>query len=95
MVKLFLELSLFTPAVQVLHGIMSADDQEVEAWYLEGWCFFLMSEQAKETGKEVDGLTWHELAKDAGDCLEMCKVVSIIAYLYACFHDHFFYFSFI
>jgi len=39
-----------------------------------------MSEQAKETGKEVDGLTWQELAKDAGDCLEMCKVVSIIAY---------------
>jgi len=77
MVKLFLELSLFTPALQVLHGVMSADDQEVEAWYLEGWCFFLMSEQVKESGTEMDGLTWEELAKDARDCLETCKAVSM------------------
>jgi hypothetical protein len=77
-VKLFLEQSLFAPALQVLHGVMSADDQDVEAWYLEGWCFFLMSEQAKETGSEIDGLSWEELARDAIDCLETCNVVSVI-----------------
>jgi hypothetical protein len=76
-VKLFLELSLFTPALQVLHDVMAADDQEVEAWYLEGWCFYLMSEQAKETERDFEGLTWKELAKDALDCLETCKAVSI------------------
>jgi hypothetical protein len=83
LVKLFIELSLYTPALLVLHGIMSSDDQEVEAWYLEGWCFHLMSEQAQESGGSIDGLTWQELAKDSRDCLETCQVVSYICiYLY-------------
>lgn len=55
---------------------MAADDQEVEAWYLEGWCFFLMAEQAREGDGSVDGLTWQELARDARDCLETCRNVS-------------------
>ncbi|KAF5326941.1 hypothetical protein D9619_004835 [Psilocybe cf. subviscida] len=75
LVRLFLELALYTPALLVLHGIMSSDDQEVEAWYLEGWCFYLMAEQAQESGGTVDELTWEELAKDARDCLETCQVL--------------------
>ncbi|KAG6862547.1 hypothetical protein C0995_000095 [Termitomyces sp. Mi166 len=75
LVRLFLELSLYTPALLVLHGVMLSDDQEVEAWYLEGWCFFMMSEQAQETGGTIHDLTWQELAKDARDCLETCKVL--------------------
>ncbi|KAF8071895.1 hypothetical protein FPV67DRAFT_1483083 [Lyophyllum atratum] len=75
LVKLFLELSLYTPALLVLHGVMASDDQEVEAWYLEGWCFFMMSEQAQESGGTLDELTWQELAKDARDCLETCQVL--------------------
>ena len=77
MVKLFLELELYTPALLVLHGVMSSDDQEVEAWYLEGWCFFLMAEQAQESGGKLDELTWEELARDARDCLETCQMVRI------------------
>ncbi|KAF6754513.1 hypothetical protein DFP72DRAFT_899288 [Ephemerocybe angulata] len=75
LVKLFIELALYTPALLVLHGIMSTDDQDVEAWYLEGWCFYLMSEQAKEAGGTIDELTWEELAKDSRDCLETCQVL--------------------
>ncbi|KAJ7104136.1 hypothetical protein B0H15DRAFT_766922 [Mycena belliarum] len=75
LVKLFLELSLFAPALLVLHGVMASDDQEVEAWYLEGWCFFLMSEQAQEQGGTLDDLTWQELATDARDCLATCEVL--------------------
>jgi hypothetical protein len=59
----------------VLQGIMASDDEEVEAWYLEGWCFFLMAEQAREQGGKVDELTWEELARDSRDCLETCKMV--------------------
>ena len=55
---------------------MAADDQEVEAWYLEGWCFYLMAEQAKEQNKMIEDLTWEELARDARECLENCRVVS-------------------
>lgn len=61
---------------------MSSDDQEVEAWYLEGWCFFLMSEQARETGGTIDDLTWQELAKDSRDCLETCRVVCALSALF-------------
>lgn len=67
---------MYTPALLVLHGIMSTDDQEVEAWYLEGWCFYLMAEQAQESGGILDELTWQELGKDSRDCLETCQVVS-------------------
>lgn len=78
LVKLFLELELYTPALLALQGIMATDDQEVEAWYLEGWCFFLMSESAKESGDgKLDDMGWEELAKDSRDCLETCKVVSL------------------
>lgn len=76
--KLFIELELYTPALLVLQGIMSTDDQEVEAWYLEGWCFYLMAEQAQENGGTLDELTWQELAKDSRDCLETCQVVSLL-----------------
>lgn len=60
---------------------MASDDQEVEAWYLEGWCFYLMAEQAKETGQKMEDLTWEELAKDSRDCLETCKAVGFLAYI--------------
>ncbi|KAI9060656.1 TPR-like protein [Trametes sanguinea] len=77
LVKLFLELELYTPALLVLQGIMATDDQEVEAWYLEGWCFFLMAEKAQESGGKLDELTWEELARDARDCLETCQMLHI------------------
>ena len=59
----------------VLQGIIASDDEEVEAWYLEGWCFFLMSEHAREQGGKLDELTWEELARDSRDYLETCKMV--------------------
>ncbi|KAJ7650232.1 hypothetical protein FB45DRAFT_887366 [Roridomyces roridus] len=75
LVKLFLELSLYTPALLVLHGVMASDDQDVEAWYLEGWCFFLMAEQAQEQGGTLDEMSWQELATDSRDCLGTCEVL--------------------
>ena len=59
----------------VLQGIMASDDEEVEAWYLEGWCFFLMAEQAHAQGGKLNELTWEELGRDSRDCLETCKTV--------------------
>lgn len=77
-VKLLLEVSLYAPALQVLQGVMASDDQDVEAWYLEGWCFYLMAEDAKDKGVNVEDLTWEELARDAYDCLETCKMVCLL-----------------
>jgi hypothetical protein len=74
--RLFLELAMYKEALCVLTGIIMTDDQEVEAWYLEGWCFMLMGEDAKEKGIKVEDLSWDELARDARDCLETCRHVS-------------------
>jgi hypothetical protein len=76
--RLFIEISQFTSALVILQGIIASDDQDVEAWYLEGWCFYLMGEKKKE-GERIDGaeeLSWQELEQDARDCLETCKTVS-------------------
>ncbi|KAL5485970.1 hypothetical protein ACEPAI_7014 [Sanghuangporus weigelae] len=75
--KRFIELSEFSHALVVLQTIMALDDQEVMAWYLQGWCLFLMAEQAKETGAKVEELSWEELAKDARECLENCKTLHV------------------
>ncbi len=73
--KRFIELADHASALQVIQSVMASDDQEVEAWYLEGWCFYLMAEQAKESGQKIDDLGWEELAKDARECLETCRTV--------------------
>lgn len=73
--RLFLELQQYTLALSVIQGILASDDQEVEAWYLEGWCFFLLAEKAKETGEKVEELGWAELSRDALDCLEACQAL--------------------
>ncbi|KAG8902744.1 hypothetical protein FRB99_004169 [Tulasnella sp. 403] len=73
--RLFLELGLHQNALTILHGVLSEDDQQVEAWYLQGWCFYLMAEDVKD-GKEVPGLgetTLLELKQDSRNCLETCK----------------------
>ncbi|TDL16567.1 hypothetical protein BD410DRAFT_795218 [Rickenella mellea] len=75
--KRFIEISDYASALLVLQSVMGTDDQDVEAWYLEGWCFFLMAEQAKETGQDVEGLSWEELAQDARDCLETCRTLHL------------------
>lgn len=73
--RLFLELSMYKEALTVLTGVIESDDQEGEAWYLEGWCMLLMSEEAKANNTDVEGLSWKELAQDARDCLETCVTV--------------------
>jgi hypothetical protein len=75
LVRLLLEVSLFAPALVVLQGIISADDEEVEAWYLDGWCYFLMAEQSREDGGSFDDMTSQELAQEACNRLERCKLV--------------------
>lgn len=70
---------MFGDALGVINGVMANDDQEVEAWYLEGWCFFLMAEEVKAGGggggEKVDDISWEDLARDARDCLETCQLV--------------------
>lgn len=81
LVKLLIEVTLFAPALLVLHGIMASDDQDVEAWYLEGWCYFLMAEQAQSSGNLLDDISWEELARDSRERLETCQQVSPVGHI--------------
>ncbi|CAE6366950.1 unnamed protein product [Rhizoctonia solani] len=90
--KLMLELGLNADALEILAGVVAEDDQDVEAWYLEGWCLWGMAERVK-TGEKLenrkdekgrvkqeasdDELGWEELARDARDCLETCKMLHV------------------
>jgi hypothetical protein len=74
--RLFLELSLYSNALTILSDVLAVDDQEVEAWYLEGWAFYLMAEYSREINQPVAELSWEELSRDALDCLETCQTVS-------------------
>ncbi|KAL5634392.1 hypothetical protein ACGC1H_002451 [Rhizoctonia solani] len=70
---------------------LSQSRPEDEAWYLEGWCLWGMAERVK-AGEKLEGggdkgkekqetsdeeLGWEELARDARDCLETCKMLHI------------------
>ena len=81
--KLLLGLLPFNPA---LLGIMASDDQEVEAWHLEGRVLYLTAELAHDSpnGKlEGEGLDWEELATDARDRLETCRNVGVLDMLFS------------
>jgi hypothetical protein len=59
---------------------MEEDDENVEAWYLEGWCFYLMAEETQSRGGKLEGedgqsIGWEELARDSRDCLSTCEAV--------------------
>lgn len=50
------------------------DDQEVEAWYLEGWCFWLLA-QGEDGEKSREDMTKEEMLRDARDCLDTCLIL--------------------
>ena len=78
----FLELNLFSQTLVLIQSILALDDEEIDAWYLQGWCFFLMAQQVKETGEKIEGLGWAELAQDSRDCLEACRTVSLYLHIF-------------
>ncbi|QRV75620.1 TPR repeat-containing protein [Ceratobasidium sp. AG-Ba] len=91
--KLMLELGRNGDALEVIAGVVAEDDQDVEAWYLEGWCLWGMAERVKAgeklgSGEEGKGkekvieeedaeLSWEELARDSRDCLETCRMLHV------------------
>lgn len=41
-------------ALQVLERLILEDDESVEAWYLGGWCLYLLSEKEKENAANAE-----------------------------------------
>ncbi|KAG9285023.1 hypothetical protein G9A89_009833 [Geosiphon pyriformis] len=67
LVKLLLELSEYNRALAVLEGLQKEDDEVIELWYLYGWCYYCMGEDAPTD--EEHSANW----EDARDCLKACE----------------------
>ncbi len=50
--RLLMEVEMLDEAVGVLERLVGEDDESVEAWYLGGWCLFLLGEKGREAEKE-------------------------------------------
>ncbi|KZV68291.1 TPR-like protein [Peniophora sp. CONT] len=69
--KIFLELELYNPSLEVIQGILAADDTDAEAWYLEGWAHFLIAESLNPDPE------WIDEAREARDSLESCLALHV------------------
>ncbi|KAL1996597.1 hypothetical protein VTN49DRAFT_7462 [Thermomyces lanuginosus] len=47
--RLLMEVEMELEALQVLERLILEDDQSVEAWYLGGWCLYLLSQKEPDT----------------------------------------------
>lgn len=47
--RLLMEVEMEDEAIEVLERLVEEDDTSVEAWYLGGWCMYLIAEKKKAT----------------------------------------------
>lgn len=53
--RLLMEANLEKEAMEVLHRLVQEDDQSVEAWYLGGWCQYLLAERNRTIADAQNG----------------------------------------
>ena len=70
--RLLMEAGLEDSAISVLEGLVAEEDGSVEAWYLGGWCAFLMAEtgNSSEEAEAGDGKDSMEEILSAADVTE-------------------------
>lgn len=73
LVKLLLEVGMFEQAFMVLEGLQKENEQVVDLWYLYGWAYYCLGEDAAERSEEERQGHW----EDARDCLETAVKVKI------------------
>ncbi|KAE9968494.1 hypothetical protein BLS_005846 [Venturia inaequalis] len=83
--RLLMEAEMEEEANEVLERLVAEDDESVEAWYLGGWCLYLIAQRqqklASETMKDSDGPgeDVQELIRRSRKwlqrCLRMCKTL--------------------
>ena len=72
--RLLIEASLRDNAMEVLDRLVLEDDQSVEAWYLGGWCQYLIVEaQTERAGGASNGLMNGEQAEIEEDMISSRK----------------------
>ncbi|USW48014.1 Putative tetratricopeptide-like helical domain superfamily [Septoria linicola] len=64
--RLLMEADLESEAMEVLHRLIQEDDQSVEAWYLGGWCQYLLAERTQANAGAGNGEAMDTGASSAG-----------------------------
>jgi tetratricopeptide (TPR) repeat protein len=81
--RLLLEVELEDDALTVLERLVADDDQSVEAWYLGGWCLYILGEKLRGSGEgqaangddaEDWKSTWVSARKWLSRCLKLYEL---------------------
>lgn len=72
--RLLLEVEMEDEASIVLERLVSDDDQSVEAWYLGGWCLYIVGEKVRDGKGQQNGDAeeWHAIWASARRWLARC-----------------------
>ncbi|KAI9814427.1 MAG: NAD-dependent histone deacetylase sir2 [Pycnora praestabilis] len=71
--RLLIESEMEQEAMDVLERLVEEDDSSVEAWYLGGWCLYIMGEKRRKdpSDPKVEGTDeWKEIWRSGRDWLE-------------------------
>ena len=76
--RLLMEVEMEEEALEVVERLVTEDDQSVEAWYLGGWCLYLLGEKRKDTQDIGADAVMHDekQQKEREDSLHMASLVS-------------------
>lgn len=77
LVRLLLETGLEDDALKVLERLVTDDDSSVEAWYLGGWCLYIMGEKTRTKAPARNGASsededWKSIWKTSRQWLMRC-----------------------
>ncbi|KAK3179076.1 hypothetical protein OEA41_001215 [Lepraria neglecta] len=73
--RLLMEVEMGEEALEVVERLVTEDDQSVEAWYLGGWCLYLLGEKRKDTQDIGADAVMHD-EKQREDSLHIASLVS-------------------
>jgi tRNA (guanine10-N2)-methyltransferase len=91
--RLLMEVTLEFEALEVLERLILEDDQSVEAWYLGGWCLFLLAEKQQApkdaTADELAESPRHASLEASREWLKQSlKLYELLDYEDERLHDH-------
>ena len=80
-----MEADMEDEALGILEGLIGDDDESVEAWYLGGWCLWLLAQRNEGNSEEVSGNEGDEerqgLLLSSREWLRNClKLFSLLGY---------------
>lgn len=79
--RLFLEVSLYASALEILQRLENEDDEDGDIWYLSGWAWWLLGDERAGAPPAADVETKDECWSEGKLCLENYLRVSPISAL--------------